>query len=286
MRRISFLSVACLIFVAAVILPFAACSHSDATKNPSARSYLGFDLNLYPGDAALPILRKTFVFAGYWLNPPPGTKTNTWKGKRVQLRQNDFGFLVLYRGRELREVKTKMLATQKGTLDATTTATNAKREGFPNGTIIFLDIEEGGRLPASYHMYLRAYIETLRKSGYRAGAYCSGMPVKEEPGVTITTSDDIHNDSATKDMAIFAYNDACPPSPGCTLPQNPPPPSTSGVPYAAIWQFAQSPRRKEFAAHCPPGYNADGNCYAPGDTAHSWFLDVSSASTADPSNGK
>ena len=29
------------------------------------RSYLGFDRNIYPGDDALPILRKTFAFSSY-----------------------------------------------------------------------------------------------------------------------------------------------------------------------------------------------------------------------------
>jgi hypothetical protein len=37
---------------------------------------------------------------------------------------------------------------------------------------------------------------------------------------------------------------------------------------------AQSPRRKEFTAHCPANYAADGNCYAPDDSAHKWFLDA------------
>jgi len=30
-------------------------------------AYLGFDRNEYPGDAALPVLRKTFSFSGYEL---------------------------------------------------------------------------------------------------------------------------------------------------------------------------------------------------------------------------
>jgi hypothetical protein len=110
--------------------------------------------------------------------------------------------------------------------------------------------------------------------------------VKEEPHVSITTADDIRSHSATRDMAIWAYNDACPPSPGCKFPENPPASSTSGIPAATVWQFAQSPRRKEFTARCAAKYAKDGNCYAPGDTAHSWFLDVNSATSADPSSGR
>jgi len=250
-----------------------------------SHSYLGFDRNIYPGDAAMPILRKTFAFTNYWLSPPPGERTNTWRGKREFLRSRGFGFLVLYRGRESRELKNEAAAKRIGIQDAKDAVDAAKSEGFASGTIIFLDIEEGGRLPASYHAYLGVWSEELTRAGYHPGVYCSGMPVKEEPGVTITAADDIRNDAASRDITIWAYNDSCPPSPGCTFPQDPPPPSSSGIGYAAVWQFAQSPRRKEFTAHCPAKYAPDGNCYAPDDIAHSWLLDVNTATSPDPSGG-
>jgi hypothetical protein len=110
--------------------------------------------------------------------------------------------------------------------------------------------------------------------------------VKEGAGVSITTADDIRSHAATQDIAVWAYNDVCPPSPGCTFPENPPSVSRSGIPSATVWQFAQSPRRKEYTARCAATYSKDGNCYAPGDTAHNWFLDVNAATSADPSNGK
>jgi hypothetical protein len=124
------------------------------------------------------------------------------------------------------------------------------------------------------------------RAGYRAGVYCSGIPVGEGGGVSIITADDIRNNLGKRALAYFVFNDVCPPAPGCVVPHNPPPPSASGVPYATVWQFAQSPRRKDRTAHCAATYNADGNCYAPGDTAHAWFLDLNSASTPDPSNAR
>jgi hypothetical protein len=255
----------------------------DATSQPA---YLGFDLNISPGKDALPILRKTFAFSGYWLSPPPGERNNTWvgNGQREALRSQGFGFLLLYRGPSSRELKNEAAAIEKGTLDARDAASVAKSEGFPAQAIIFLDIEEGGRLPAAYHSYLRAWTVELLRAGYRAGAYCSGMTVQEGPSVTITTADDIRAHAPSQNFIFFVYNDACPPSPGCTFPQIPPSPTIGGISYAKVWQFAQSPRRKEFTAHCPPGYHTDGNCYAPGDTARSWFLDVETATTSDPSN--
>lgn len=177
-------------------------------------------------------------------------------------------------------------AMKRGATDARRAAAAAKQEGFPSRTVIFMDIEEGGRLPAVYHAYLRAWVDQLARAGYRAGVYCSGMPVDEGGGVTIITADDIRNSIGKRNLAYWVFNDACPPSPGCAVPQNPLPPSASGLPYATVWQFAQSPRRKQLTARCASTYFADGNCYAPGDNAHPWILDINSADSADPSHGK
>ncbi len=286
MNRLRSIGVTLVLLCIAVLLPFHTRSLGmQKVASAADRSYLGFDRNVYPGDSGLPILRKNFAFTSYWLSTPPGEKRNTWKGKRELLLSQGFGFLVLYRGRDSSELKNDSDAARKGTQDAGAAVTAAKQEGFAAETIIFLDIEEGGRLPAAYHGYLRAWSEQIKRAGFRAGAYCSGIPVKEEPGVNITTAEDIRNQAPLHEMVIWAYNDACPPSPGCSFPENPPAPSMSGIAYAAVWQFAQSPRRKQFTARCPAKYAPDGNCYAPGDTTHSWFLDVNTATSPDPSGG-
>ena len=273
------------LMVSAALFAFGAQSRVCSAPEESEKKYLGFDRNNYPGDDALPILRKTFAFSSYWISPPPGEKSNTWTRKRELLRSRGFGFVVLYQGPGSRELKTQTSAKARGTRDGEDAAASAKAEGFSAGTIIFLDIEEGGRLPDTYHAYLAAWSEALSRAGFRPGAYCSGMPVKEEPGVTITTAEDIRNHAATRGISIWAYNDACPPSPGCTFSRDPASPAKSGIPYAAVWQFAQSPRRKEFTSRCAATYHRNGNCYAPGDSAHSWFLDVNSATSPDPSGG-
>jgi hypothetical protein len=95
-----------------------------ASNHP--HSYLGFDRDIYPFDAAMPILRKTFAFTSYWLSPPPGEKTNTWIGTRKYLRSQCFCFLVLYRGREPSELKNESAAKQNGTQDAQNAAAAAK----------------------------------------------------------------------------------------------------------------------------------------------------------------
>lgn len=264
--------------------------HSQPPSEPAAyapgpAAFLGFDRNIFPTATALSMLRKTFAFTGYWLSPPPGENTNTWTGQREALRSLGFGFLLLYRGPLERDLKTATAATRRGSADAQNAAATARREGFPARAIIFVDIEEGGRLSESYHAYLQAWAAQIIQADYRPGAYSSGIPVHEEGGVAINTADDIHTRLGTQDFSYFFCNDTCPPAPGCVFPANPPKPSLGGIAYAAIWQFVRSPRT-EFAIHCPPGYHSGGNCYAPGDAAHTWFLDVSTADSPDPSHGR
>lgn len=257
----------------------------SAPEVNTPHTYLGLDRNDYPGDEAMKLLRKDFAFTGYWLSAPPGEKTNTWQGKRELVRTMGFGFVVLYNGPDSGALKTEVAAKARGTREGDDAVATAKKEGFAGGTIIFLDIEEGGRLPDTYHAYLAAWSEALSRAGFRAGAYCSGIPVREGRRVTVTTADDIRSHDASREIAMWIFNDVCPPSPGCTFPQNPPAPARSNISYAAVWQFAQSPRRKERTAHCRAKYGADGNCYAPSDAARRFHLDVNSANSPDPSGG-
>ncbi len=266
---------------------------TDSARSGDARAtaaeekgpFLGFDRNIYPGDDALPILRKTFAFAGFWVGPPPGEKINTWKGKRELMKSLGFGFAVLYRARPQNEVKKDAVAKQKAVIDAKAAAEGAKAEGFAPNTVIFLDIEEGGRLSPTFHNYLRTWADEIERAGYRAGVYCAGISTNEGNGVTIRTSDDIKNHMGDRELVYWVFDDFCPPAPGCVASKSPPV-SGGGVPYAAMWQYAQSPRMKDRTAKCAETYNRDGNCYAAGDTAHAWFLDLNSANSADPSSAE
>jgi hypothetical protein len=252
--------------------------------------HIGFDRNDYPGDAALPVLRKHFSFVGYWLTNPPGETSNSWQGRRDTLLKQGFGFLVLANGKDdaviLKTMKAAKLSAQAvGRRDAETAVGAAQREHFPAGTIVFLDQEEGGRLLPEQADYLFGWTEAILRSPYKAGAYVSGQAVPDGPGKTITTAQDIQVQAAIKHLqpvALWVYDDGCPPSNGCTL--RPPPLSASGTPDAVVWQYAQSPRRKEITSSCAKTYGADGNCTLaelPG--VH---LDLSVSSSADPSHGR
>jgi hypothetical protein len=263
----------------AVLLTF-----SCAVLHAQTASYLGFDRNDYPGDANLKILHQTFSYSGYWLNNPPGERANSWAGHRAAVEFAGFGFLVLFNGRLYAELKSVANAASVGRSDARVAVAAARREGFHAQTVIFLDQEQGGRMLPEQKAYIYAWVDRVAGAGFRAGVYCSGIPAADDGNVV--TADDIRQSAGGRQIVYWAINDACPPAPGCAFPKQPPSPAGSGVRFAEVWQFAQSPRRNDVAAHCS-NYSRDGECYPPGVVAGlQLHVDVNTATSADPSEGR
>jgi Domain of unknown function (DUF1906) len=262
--------------IAATLLLHSVCFAQSA--------YLGFDRNDYPGDASLKTLRQTFSYAGYWINNPPGGKSNSWAGHRAAVESAGFGFLILFNGRLYAELKSVPNAQRIGKADAQMAVSSAHREGFPSGAIIFLDQEQGGRMLPEQKAYIYAWVDGIIAAGFQAGIYCSGQvsPDKEH----VITAVDIRQSAGGRNITYWAINDACPPSPGCAFPQRAPSPAQSGVDFAEVWQFAQSPQRKDVAGRCT-NYSRDANCYPPGtNPSQGLYIDVNGATSPDPSHGR
>jgi hypothetical protein len=252
-----------------------------ATLQAQSGAYLGFDRNDYPGDANLKTLHQTFAYTGYWLNHPPGASSNSWAGHRAAVESAGFGFLVLFNGRLYAELKTVANAVRLGRADARAAASSVRREGFPRAAIIFLDQEQGGRMLPEQKAYIFAWVDGVIAAGFRAGIYCSGIAAADDGNVV--TAEDIRQSAGTRAIVYWAINDACPPAPGCAF-KRPPGPAESGVRFAEVWQFAQSPQRKDVAGRCT-NYNRDGNCDAPG-IGDALPIDLNTASSPDPSHGR
>lgn len=278
------------ILLLVALLPVATANVAPA-QTTAQKSYLGFDRNDYPGDANLAALRKSFRFSSYWLSNPPGAQHNSWTGKRALLKQNGFGFLLLFNGRSYSDLKGKD-AVALGTADGKAAVAAAVREGFARDTLIFLDQEEGGRMLPEQSAYLFAWADAVRAAGARAGIYCSGIDVAEGNGTTSTARDIVEKEKArakTARLKLWIANDRCPPSPGCTVEH---PQMSKAIPgelaqSTLVWQYAQSPRRKQFTGGCAKNYATDGRCYAPGmaqtpDT----FVDLNVSSSPDPSSAQ
>jgi hypothetical protein len=271
--------------VALIALSGSPVRSRDAAVPPHG-GYLGFDRNEYPGEETLKVLRRTFSFSGYWLNNPPRASSNSWSGKRKALQAVGFGFLVVFNGRTDAQIRSAGDATKLGSSDGALAVSSARAEGFSLATTIFLDQEEGGRLLPEQRAYLFAWLDAVASAGFRVGVYCSGIAFKEGSGSSIITAVDIQQNAGGRQLAYWVSNDACPPSPGCAFPRKPPTLAESGVSFAEVWQFAQWPRRGNFASGCSGTYDKDGNCYPPGVEVQRLNVDLDVAASADPSHGR
>ena len=255
---------------------------SVAATGLGQRTYFGFDKNDYPGDDLLPALHRTFAYAGYWLNNPPGMSNNPWAGKRGVIRAAGFGFLVLFNGRLDAQLKGQD-AAGLGREDASAAIAAAKQEGFPAGAIIFLDQEEGGSLLPEQAAYIGAWIAAVDHSRYKPGVYCSGIAVPSGARL-ISTAQDIGE--RFPEAKLWVWDDRCPPAPGCSVPAKLDL-AKNGLGNALVWQYAQSPRRPEDTAGCQPTYAADGRCYAPELLqSERTYIDIDASRSPDPSNGR
>jgi hypothetical protein len=274
----------------AAVLAVASQRMPDANARPAAQAgYLGFDRNEYPGDANLKILHQTFSYSGYWLNNPPGATHNSWTGKRKTLEAAGFGFLVLFNGRTYAEIKAAGNASRLGASDAVAAVSAANAEGFPLQTIIFLDQEQGGRLLPEQRAYLHAWVDGVSAAQFAPGVYCSGIVARESANVSVVTAEDIRQNAGRRKIIYWVVNDSCPPSPGCSISKKDLSPELSGISFADVWQFSQSPKRADFARGCAAAYNynKDGNCYPPGlDPAQRLPVDLDTATSSDPSHGR
>ncbi|MGH9642913.1 MAG: glycoside hydrolase domain-containing protein, partial [Terriglobales bacterium] len=189
---------------------------------------------------------------------------------------------VLFNGRLDRELSANAAAL--GQSDAQAAIAAARHEGFSARTIIFLDQEEGGRMLPEQKAYLFAWVDEIIRGRFRAGVYCSGISYREASGASVVTAEDIRSNAGRHDITFWVTNDACPPSPGCA-PGAKPLPRSSGIDFAEVWQFAQSPRRKDVASQCH-GYDSDGSCYSPPAAGKRRDIDLDTATSADPSHGR
>ena len=154
-----------------------------AVEQAMNEKYLGFDTNIYPGDRTMKIWADegTYHWVGYYL-PAPCHKDRTWSGKRDTLLSMGWGLAVVYVGQQVwtTSKKAKKGATcanafrsaSRGVVEGHDAIGRVITEGFPHGTVIFLDIERMDRIPENMKAYYKAWTKTVAEDGrYRVGYY-------------------------------------------------------------------------------------------------------------------
>lgn len=158
--------------------------------------FLGFDTHTYPGDDKMRAWKNApkapYRWVGFYLPAAPCHKSTSWAGKRQTLVDMGWGLAVVYVGQQTwervpRPLSASQVAARKrsgttcsadflsagsGVEEGIDAIRKTAAEGFPPGTVIFLDVERMERMPASMRNYYRAWTATVLEDGrFRPGVY-------------------------------------------------------------------------------------------------------------------
>jgi hypothetical protein len=233
-----------------------------AVEQAINQKYLGFDTNIYPGDRAMKIWADdgTYDWVGFYL-PAPCHKDNSWSGKRDTLLRMGWGIAVVYVGQQVWSTKKKpkkgatcanaFRNASRGVLDGHDAIGRVITEGFPHGTVIFLDIERMDRIPESMKAYYKSWTKTVAGDRrYRVGYY-------------------VHADNAAEifrdvSSALVAAGDTTPPPfwiAGRTKIFDPSEsdPTDVGHAFAEVWQGLLDVTRTHSGVRLPIDINVSGS---------------------------
>jgi Domain of unknown function (DUF1906) len=147
------------------------------------------DASTYPGDDAMTALAAMgFGACGYYLAPTPSHKNTSWLGRRQGLTDGGFALLPIYVGEQVIPPGSQNPSAAKGTIDGADCVRLMTAEGFPSGSTVYLDLEDGS-LPDALADYTGAWIDAINIAGFTGGVYCShviaGHVMMLRPGVPI-----------------------------------------------------------------------------------------------------
>jgi Domain of unknown function (DUF1906) len=151
--------------------------------------YLGFDTHTYPGDRKMLAWKNAknapYDWVGYYLPDTPCHGDRSWAGKRDTLKKMGWGVAVVYVGQQtwdrtprklspaqLASLKKRrvtcnadLLSADRGSSEALDAVRKAEAEGFPHGTVVFLDIERTESMPARMRDYYKSWVATVLTDG-------------------------------------------------------------------------------------------------------------------------
>jgi hypothetical protein len=221
----------------------AAVTGQDAPLADEAEAgrYLGFDTHSYPGDAKMLAWKNApkapYSWVGFYLPNAPCHKSGSWSGKRQTLTDMGWGLAAVYVGQQtwgrtpraltpaqLATLKRRgetcsadLLSADRGAQDAIDAIRKAEVEGFPRGSVIFLDLERMETVPTRMRDYYKAWVATLlTDTRYRPGIYVHSFNaktvyadvkalfeaagVKEEPRFWIASARDFSPEKAPEEV--------------------------------------------------------------------------------------
>jgi len=217
--------------------------------------FAGFDRSDYPGDAVMAWLlaNTNLVWCGYYLAPAPSHHDTSWMGTRAALAAAGWGFAPVYLGRQVTGPGTRDPNATNGPVDGADAAAKMASEGFPAGSAVYLDVENGPPLSPDQSNYINAWCGAVAAAGFQPGVYCSHLLAANVAAIYPAA-------------LIWAFKVSTTTAHPVAAPYGANPPAGSGYAGATIWQYDD-----ESVIACAA---------APGGTLQ---VDLDTASVADPS---
>lgn len=207
----------------------------------------GFDKRDFPGLGQMQTWwdRSPYEWVGYYL-PSPCYSGVAWTGNRGPLLEQGWGLAVLYVGLQAprpsassaprvdstatasaapTRCATNTLSAEQGRLDADDAVSVAAADGFPEGTVIHLDVERAEPYPAELDAYVRSWIRRVRERRFTPGIY--GHRINAE--ALFNSAREVYREFGDSSAPPFWVSSSL----GFDLTKAP---SASGFPFASIWQ--------------------------------------------------
>jgi hypothetical protein len=225
----------------------------DPIVNPVA--FPGFDTSIYPGDAAMAAWRypaSPYYWSGYYL-PAPCHRDVTWAGKYTTLTTMGWGLAAIYVGqqdwsqipqsvvareadvsaRSSQSIATEavtcsasLLSADQGTAEAADAVARLRADGFPDRSIVFLDVEFVTSVTPALLEYYRAWIAGVVRDGrYRPGVYAAKSNATT---LRVASLDAYRSAGSNEDPPFWIAS-----STGFSLGASP---TAVGLEFAKLWQ--------------------------------------------------
>ena len=198
-------------------------------------AYVGFDRADCPDLATMARLRSgtNLVWCGYYLQAPSQSGV-TWRGKRAALVAQGWGLAPIFVGQQITGPGSHFVTAEQGVIDGRQAASDMIAEGFPAGSWVYLDLENGPPMPGVEADYVKAWGASVEAGGYCGGIYCSylfaGQASVVAPGARVW----VYHVASTAPRSVA----------GTVFPAFSP--AASGYARAAIWQHFDEARLTEF----------------------------------------
>jgi putative peptidoglycan binding protein/glycoside hydrolase-like protein len=151
-----------------------------AAQSPAAAAstvYAGFDAFAYPGDNVMDWLKAhtNLCWVCVYLKSPSNDHASygTWMPAVDRLRRTGWGMAPTYVGQQVTGKGSHVVTAAQGEIDGADAVGTMKSLGFPPGSCVFLDLENGPPLTDAQKAYTPAWADKVAAGGFSPGIYCS-----------------------------------------------------------------------------------------------------------------